>query len=135
MNTQKKVFEKLFSNEKVEMASQEYKFAIIDEFAKSLTDGKSAANALLDAASKGDAMEKEMNALKASFNQQIAIIKKAYSVAEKQEQSQSKLYDKAKAAAAGLGMSIEDIKGYPQWWEVVNLTTKAIDAGDKYLAM
>ena len=135
MNTQKKVFEKLFSNEKVELASQEYKFAIIDEFAKSLTDGKSAANALLDAASKGDAMEKEMNALKASFNQQIAIIKKAYSVAEKQEQSQSKLYDKAKAAAQGLGMSIEEIKGYPQWWEVVNLTTKAIDAGDKYLAM
>jgi len=135
MNTDKKVFEKLFSNQKVEMSSEKYEFAIIDEFSKSAQDGKTAAYALIDAADKAEMMQKEIASLQAKFTAQVATIKKAYATAEKQEQAQSKLYDKAKAAAAGLGMKIEEIKGYPQWWEAVNLTTKAIDAGDKYLVM
>lgn len=43
MNTQKKVFEKLFSNEKVEMASQSYEFALADDVkaaSKSLADSE-----------------------------------------------------------------------------------------------
>lgn len=34
MNTQKKVFEKLFLNEKVELASQKYEFALLDSIVK-----------------------------------------------------------------------------------------------------
>ncbi len=34
MNTQKKVFEKLFSNGKVELASQKFEFALIDDIVK-----------------------------------------------------------------------------------------------------
>lgn len=135
MNTQKQVFKKLFAGEKIEMSSQRFEFAIIDEFNKSAGDGKAAASALLDAAAKGDAMEKQILSLQAEFAKQIALVKKAYANADKVDQASSKLYDKAKAAAAGLGMKIEEIKGYPQWWESVNLVTKAIDAGDKYLVM
>ena len=55
MNTQKKVFEKLFSNEKVEMASQSYEFALADDI-------KAAAAAMADGetkikAAKSKAME------------------------------------------------------------------------------
>jgi hypothetical protein len=135
MNTNKKVFEKLFSGEKTELTSQKFEFAIIDEFAKSGQDGKVASYALIDAADKAEIMQKEISSLQSKYVTQVANIKKAYANAEKQEQAQSKLYDKAKLAAAGLGMKIEEIKGYPQWWEAVNLTTKAIDMGDKYLAM
>ena len=34
MNTNKKVFDKLFSNEKVELASQKFEFALIDDIVK-----------------------------------------------------------------------------------------------------
>jgi hypothetical protein len=55
MNTQKKVFEKLFSNEKVELASQKFEFAIYDDvkaLLKMATDANSKAKALDDKAFK-----------------------------------------------------------------------------------
>lgn len=44
MNTQKKVFEKLFSNDKVELASEKYEFALTDEVKKVINDYYNIAN-------------------------------------------------------------------------------------------
>ena len=62
MNTDKKVFEKLFSNPKTELASQEYEFALAD-------DVKAASKSLADSESKVKAAKiKAMQAID-SYNQ------------------------------------------------------------------
>lgn len=62
MNTDKKVFEKLFSNLKTELASQEYEFALAD-------DVKAAGKALVDSEAKiKGAKNKAMEAI-GNYNQ------------------------------------------------------------------
>lgn len=133
MNIEKSVFGKL--TKKVELESQKYEFGIIEDFSKSEQNIKSIAIPLMDAASKGDDIQNQIAKLQADYTKQIALVKKLYAAADKEDTNVSKLYDKAKMAAAGVGISIEEIKGYQSWWSNVNALTKAIDAGDKYLAM
>lgn len=59
MNTDKKVFEKLFSNPKTELASQEYEFALAD-------DVKAAGKTLAD--SEGKIKQAKMKAMEAIGN-------------------------------------------------------------------
>jgi hypothetical protein len=63
MNTQKKVFEKLFSNGKVELASQAYEFALADDFKntfnKANDDQAKILTSLVDALSKAQGLLKE----------------------------------------------------------------------------
>lgn len=130
MSVESKVFDQL---NKVELKSQKFEFAIVDEFIKSADQAKSAATSLIDATGKAEQLEKSINELQAKLNSQIAIVKKGYAATDKIDDSLGKLYDKAKVAAANLGMNIQDIKGYQDWWASVNLVTKALDVSDKYI--
>ena len=63
MNTKKQVFEKLFSNEKVELASQKYDFALADDFNlaynKANDDQTKILTNLVDALGKAQGLLKE----------------------------------------------------------------------------
>jgi predicted transcriptional regulator len=133
MNIEKSVFGKL--TKKIELESQKFEFGIIEDFSKSEQNMKTAALALVDAASKGDDIQNQIAKLQADYTKQIGLVKKLYAAADKEDSNTSKLFDKAKQAAAGVGISIEEIKGYQSWWAANMALQKAIDAGDKYLAM
>jgi hypothetical protein len=135
MNTQKKVFEKLFSDEKLELASQKYEFGIKEDFANNELSMKSAAELLLKAANDGDEIQKQISKLQADYTKQIGVVKKLYAAAEKEDNNMAKLFDKAKIAADNVGIKMDSIPGYASWWAAGFTIKKAIDAGDKYLAM
>lgn len=135
MNTEKKVFNKLFSEEKVELASQRFEFGIKEDFANNELKMKAAAEVLLKAANDGDEIQKQMAKLQADYTKQIALVKKLYAAAEKEDENMSKIFDKAKIAADNVGIKMDAIPGYASWWASGFTIKKAIDAGDKYLAM
>ena len=135
MNTEKQVFNKLFSNEKVELASQRFEFGIKEDFANNELKMKAAAEVLLKAANDGDEIQKQMAKLQADYTKQIALVKKLYAAAEKEDENMSKIFDKAKIAADNVGIKMDAIPGYASWWASGFTIKKAIDAGDKYLAM
>jgi hypothetical protein len=132
MSVESKVFDQL---NKVELGSQKIELSIVDDFSKSANDANAASKLLLDAVETAEKLEASIKELQTKFNSQVGIIKKGYASADKIDTAQSKLYDKAKVAAGNLGMNIQDIKGYSDWWASVNLLSKAIDFGDKYLVM
>jgi hypothetical protein len=132
MLVESKVFDQL---NKVELGSQKIELSIVDDFSKSTNDGNAAAKLLLDAVEVAEKLEASIKELQTKFNSQVGIIKKGYANSDKIDTAQSKLYDKAKAAAGNLGMNIQDIKGYSEWWASVNMVTRAIKVADKYVAM
>jgi hypothetical protein len=135
MNTDKKVFEKLFSKEKLELESQKYEFGIKEDFANNELSMKAAAEVLLKAANDGDEIQKQVAKLQADYTKQIGLVKKLYAAAEKEDNNMSKIFDKAKIAADNVGIKMDAIPGYASWWASGFTIKKAIDAGDKYLAM
>ena len=65
MNTEKQVFNKLFSNEKVELASQKFEFANIQDLGRIISDGKSILSRGTEFINKKDALQKEAKVLNA----------------------------------------------------------------------
>lgn len=84
MNTQKRVFDKLFSSEKVELASEKFEFAIdVKAESKKIDDlfSKSAqlrSQVLKDATSKLNASVKEMVGIRASLSRDVEDFKSKY---------------------------------------------------------
>jgi hypothetical protein len=80
MNTQKKVFEKLFSSDKVELASDKYEFGIIQDAVKNSQDAikefQSGADIVFGARSKAEVNLKKAIALGNSFLNNLNEIKK-----------------------------------------------------------
>jgi hypothetical protein len=135
MSTEKKVFEALFSNPKTELTSQKYEFGIKEDFANNELSMKAAAEVLLKAVNDGDEIQKQIAKLQSDYTKQIGLVKKLYTAAEKEDNNMAKLFDKAKIAADNVGIKMDAIPGYASWWASGFTIKKAIDAGDKYLAM
>ena len=135
MSTEQKVFNALFKSEKVELESQKYEFGIKEDFANNELSMKAAAEVLLKAANDGNDIQTQIAKLQSDYTKQIGIVKKLYAAAEKEDNNMSKLFDKAKIAADNVGIKMDAIPGYASWWASGFTIKKAIDAGDKYLAM
>lgn len=133
MDIKKSVFERLFTNE-VNLSSQKYEFAIVDDFAKSLADAKQVYGSLNSSVASADNLKKQLADVQAKFDQQVVLIKKTYAAAEKNDAASSKLYDKAKLLAGDLGLKIEDIKGYKEWFDSTIAINSAINSANKYLS-
>ena len=134
MNTTKSVYNRLFAEDKVELASERIELGIVEDIAAASAKAIQISNALFDAVDKADTMQVELNKLQAEFQKQVANVKKLYPNAEKYQQAEDKLYDKAVAAAKNLGLSERDIKGWGDISKNGISVNSAINAANKYMS-
>jgi glutamine synthetase type III len=105
MNTQKKVFEKLFSDEKVELASQKYEFAIYDDVKALLT----IANASTKKAQAADQKAfKLLDSLNAAISESKQLAASAADLSKKSSAIMAKLNENAK----GFGFDAKSTDAY-----------------------
>ena len=83
MNTTKSVYNRLFAEDKVELASERIELGIVEDIAAASAKAIQISNALFDAVDKADTMQVELNKLQAEFQKQVANVKKLYPNAEK----------------------------------------------------
>jgi len=114
MNTTKSVYNRLFSESKVELASERVELAVVDDIAKMLND----ANTILKTLQADKPMLESADKAIAVAN---ANADKAATASEKNVQKASALLpkigtvlDKADAAAKGLGLDSKGITGYAE---------------------
>jgi hypothetical protein len=134
MNTTKSIYNKLFKKEEVELATQKIELGIVEDIAAASAKAIQISNALFDAVDKADNMQIELNKLQAEYQKQVDAVKKLYPTAEKYQQAEDKLYDKAVAAAKNLGLSERDIKGWADFSKNGISVNSAINAANKYMS-
>ena len=135
MNTTKSVYNRLFSEDKVELAAERVELGIVEDIAAASTKAIQISNDLFDAVDMADKTQVELNKLQAEFQKQVASVKKLYPNAEKYQQSEDKLYEKAVAAAKNLGLSERDIKGWGDFSKNGISVNSAINAANKYMSL
>jgi polyphosphate kinase 2 (PPK2 family) len=123
MNTQKKVFEKLFSNEKVEMASQKYEFA--KKPSQILSEVKKIDDLLAKASLKMGAADKAYRAEYANFQ---GILDQVASGADSSEKDLLAIMD-AITAIGGDSKSAQGIDGFKP---AADLVTRLKDLVPKF---
>jgi len=134
MNTMKSVYNKLFKEETTELSSHKIELGIVEDIAAASQKAIQISNALFDAVDKADNMQVELNKLQSEYQKQVDAVKKLYPTAEKYQQAEDKLYDKAVAAAKNLGLSERDIKGWGDFSKNGISVNSAINAANKYMS-
>jgi predicted transcriptional regulator len=121
MNTQKQVFNKLFSNEKVELASQKFEFAIYD-------DVKALLNIASASVKKADAADQKAFKLKDSLNATISESKQLSASAADLTKKSNAIMAKLKENAKMFGFDIKTTDAYKLNEELL----RSIEALGKY---
>ena len=137
MNTMKSAMAKIAEANKtnVELASERVELGVVEDIAAASAKAKQISNDLFDAVDKADNMQIELNKLQTEFQKQVATVKKLYPTAEKYQQAEDKLYEKAVAAAKNLGLSERDIKGWDDFSKSGISVNSAINSANKYMSL
>ena len=122
MNTQKEVFNKLFKEEKVELATQKVELGVADNISKALSDGQSTLKGIRDSNSNLKAADSKL------VSDIISAIKQANALADKdiklksaalkKAEQISGILEKAEKAAKDLGVDPMAIDGYKELGEL-----------------
>jgi hypothetical protein len=126
MNTDKKVFEKLFSNEKVELASQKYEFA--KKAPQILSEATKIENILVKAGLKMNDMK--MSYIK-TYQELQSAIDQTTKMAEVSEQDLIDIMDSLQA----IGMDPKEANNITGFTKAADLVTKIKNTGVSYRKM
>lgn len=132
MNTTKSVYNRLFKEDKVELASERVELGVVEDIASSTAKANKIESDILSLVKEADTATAQLQKLQDSLNKNIATINKLVIDAEKNYDAQDKIWDKAKIAAENIGLKKEDIKGWKEFENSRLTIRKAFDAARKY---
>lgn len=120
--------------DKVELAAERVELGLVEDISAATKKAIQISNELFDAVDRADKIQIELNKLKSEFDKQVISVRKLYPAAEKYQQAEDKLYEKAVAAASNLGLKKEDIKGWADFSKNGISVNSAINAANKYMS-
>jgi hypothetical protein len=132
MNTTKSVYNRLFSEDKVELASERVELGVIEDITSSTAKANKIEADIFSLVKDADTATAQLKTIQDNLTKQIASINKLVVDAEKNYDAQDKIWDKAKIAAENLGLKKEDIKGWKEFENSRLTIRKAFDAARKY---
>ena len=132
MNTTKSVYNRLFAEDKVELASERVELGVVEDIAASTAKANKIESDIFALVKEADTATAQVQKLQDSLNKNIATINKLVVDAEKNYDAQDKIWDKAKIAAENIGLKKEDIKGWKEFENSRLTIRKAFDAARKY---
>lgn len=123
----KSVLSKMYSSAgNVELSEVKVDLGLVEDINTMTQKAKQIATELGNAVNAADK-------LKLEFDKQVAIVKKAYPVASKYQDSEDKIWERAQKAAADLGLKREDIKGWKEFTDTGIDVNSAINGANKYM--
>ena len=134
MNTTKSVYNRLFKENKVELASERVELGLVEDIAAATTKARQIASELNGAVDLADKTQVELKKMQAEYDKQVANVKKLYPIASKFQDAEDKIWEKAKAAADNLGLKREDIKGWKDFADTGLSVNSAINGANKYMS-
>jgi hypothetical protein len=132
MNTTKSVYNRLFAEDKVELASERVELGVIEDITSSTAKANKIEADIFSLVKDADTATAQLKTIQDNLTKQIASINKLVVDAEKNYDAQDKIWDKAKIAAENLGLKKEDIKGWKEFENSRLTIRKAFDAARKY---
>ena len=132
MSTEKLVFKSLFG--KTELASQKIELGLVEDIATAARTAEVVSKDLEDSVLKADNLNKVILESQKELQAAISSVKKAYSVAEKFQANEDRIWEKASKSAADLGLNREDIKGWKEFADKGLKVNSAINGANKYMA-
>jgi len=135
MNLKKEIFERISAIEKVELSEvKKIELGLVEDIATASKNADQIALDLTNATKKADEFNQVIIDAQKQLQTAIANVKKAYSSAEKFQTAEDKIWDKATKAAADLGLSRNDIKGWTDFEQNGIKVNSAINGANKYMA-
>jgi hypothetical protein len=132
MQTEKLVFKSLFG--KTDLASQKIELGLVEDIATAAKTAEVVSKDLEDSVLKADNLNKVILESQKELQAAISSVKKAYSVAEKFQANEDRIWEKASKSAADLGLNREDIKGWKEFADKGLKVNSAINGANKYMA-
>ena len=132
MQTEKLVFKSLF--QKTDLASQKVELGLVEDIATAARTAEVVSKDLEDSVLKADNLNKVILESQKELQAAISSVKKAYSVAEKFQANEDRIWEKASKSAADLGLNREDIKGWKEFADKGLKVNSAINGANKYMA-
>jgi hypothetical protein len=132
MQTEKLVFKSLFG--KTDLASQKIELGLVEDIATAAKTAEVVSKDLEDSVLKADNLNKIILESQKELQAAISSVKKAYSVAEKFQANEDRIWEKASKSAADLGLNREDIKGWKEFADKGLKVNSAINGANKYMA-
>ena len=132
MNTTKSVYNRLFAEDKVELASERVELGVVDDIASSTAKANKIESDIFALVKEADTATAQLQKIQDGLTKNIATINKLVVDAEKNYDAQDKIWDKAKIAADNLGLKKEEIKGWKEFENSRLSIRKAFDASRKY---
>ena len=132
MNTTKSVYNRLFAEDKVELASERVELGVIEDITSSTAKANKIEADIFSLVKDADTATAQLKTIQDNLTKQIASINKLVVDAEKNYDAQDKIWDKAKIAAENLGLKKEDIKGWKEFENSRLTIRKAFDAANKF---
>jgi len=132
MNTTKSVYNRLFAEDKVELASERVELGVIEDIASSTAKANKIEADIFSLVKEADTATAQLQKLQEGLTKNIATINKLVVDGLKNYDAQDKIWDKAKIAAENLGLKKEDIKGWKEFENSRLSIRKAFDASSKY---
>jgi hypothetical protein len=132
MTTEKLVNNALFG--KTELATQKVELGLVEDIATAANNAETVSKDLEGSVSKADNINKIILDAQKELQTAISNVKKAYSVAEKFQANEDKIWEKAGKAASDLGLQRADIKGWNDFADKGLKVNSAINGANKYMA-
>jgi len=132
MTTEKLVMNSLFG--KTELKSEKVELGLVEDIATAANNAEVISKDLETLVLKADNLNKVILESQKELQSAISNVKKAYSVAEKFQANEDRLWEKASKSAADLGLNREDIKGWKDFADKGLKVNSAINGANKYMA-
>ena len=120
MNTQREVFNKLFKEEKTELATQKIELGAIDDLRNLITDAKRIISLQEDGVKWGNKAENQYKEVKKVVNDAEGITRGAIRQAGNLKKESQSIFNKVEISAKDLGIDVNSIKEYKEAFKLIS---------------